>query len=146
MSVPMTGALLAWWELEDGWEDLEGDYDSKAHAIAANFPAHPGDIILWDDGSRTLVRHAEIESETQRSPGCRCGSCYEDVHKYVVWVDHDRPTEVITKGGGTTKIMPVIEWWDEWPPKDCLVLRDGVPVYEPKENETKGGTSAEDAA
>jgi len=146
MSIPVTGALLAWWELEDCWEDLPEDYESEAHAVADRFPAMPGDIILHKDGDRTLVRRARIRSGTIRSPGCRCGGCYEDVYEYVVWVDADEIEEVIAKGGGVAKVIPVQEWWGSWPPKDCLVIRDGVPVYEPKEKDPEGGTSAEDAA
>lgn len=134
------------WDGDGWWEDLPEDYQSEAHAIRDRYPAMPGDIILWDDGTRTLVRNAEIQSETIRSPGCRCGQCYEDSYKYVVWIDGDHPSDVITKGGGTIQVMPIIEWWNSWPPRDCLVLRDGVPVYEPKENNTEGGTTAEDAA
>jgi len=130
------------WENEDWWE--ESDEETKAEAVEQFYAAHPGDIILHNDGTRTLVRHAELKTEW-KSRGCGCG-CTDEVKEYVVWVDSDEPTDVITKGGGIARVLTIEKWHGEWPPKDCLVLRDGVPVYGPEEKDNEGGTSAEDAA
>jgi hypothetical protein len=129
------------WEDADWWEDT--DHETEAEAIAECYPAEPGDIILYGDGSRTLVRHAEVQTRW-KSRGCGCG-CQDEVKEYVVWTDSTEPVEVITKGGGTTRVLPIEKWHGSWPPQDALVLRDGVPIYGPEEM-LEGGQDEEDAA
>ena len=129
------------WEDEDWWVDT--DHDTEAEAVAELYPAMPGDIILDRWGGRTLVRHAEVRTDW-KSRGCGCG-CQDEVKVYEVWVDSDELTEVITKGGGTATVLTVEKWHGEWPPRDALVIRDGVPIYGPEEMK-EGGSAAEDAA
>jgi hypothetical protein len=82
----------------------------------------PGDLLVFDDGSRTTVRHAEQRVRT-RTASCGCCSTEED--EYLVWVDDDwtGPVEVITKGGGTVHVMPLRQ--QDWPDDTISVLRDG---------------------
>ena len=121
------------------WEDT--DYESKAHWQEGEYRAEPGDVLLYSDGSRTLVRYARLKTEW-RSRGCGCG-CTDEHHEYQVWVDGDEPIEVITKGGGTAHIMPAARYYGEWPPTDALVLRDGVPLFG---KEQEGGSDTEKVA
>jgi len=119
----MTAALLA-------WEETVSDYDAREKIVelAEEYPALPGDVIVYADGSRTVVRYAEVVSNTKWHS---CGCCSTNEYKYEVWVDHpwEGPVEVITKGGGTAHVLPIEKWSGAWPPEDAIVMRDGEPVY-----------------
>ncbi len=104
-------------------------------------PACPGDILVFVDGSRTIVRYAELEHRSERPRGCSCGGCMDvSVYEYKVFVDADEPAEVIAKGGGTLTVLPIQRLRDDWPPEHCQVLRDGVPVPWSKKPD-EGGSS-----
>lgn len=134
----MTAALLA-------WEETVSDYDARQKIVdlAEEYQALPGDVIVSSDGSRAVVRHAEVVSEPKRHS---CGCCSTNEYRYEVWVDSlwDGPVEVITKGGGTTHVMPVERWAGSWPPEDAIVMRDGESAYGPSEDQHGVGSDPED--
>lgn len=88
----------------------------------------PGDILESKYGGKRLVRTTLMKTRTLPSR-CRCGGCIPDTEEIlVVCVDADEPVEVILKGGGTAKVLPVEEI--EWPEHGAKVYRYGQLLHE----------------
>lgn len=100
---------------------------SEAERIAAETPALPGDVVVFDAYYRRVVRHAAVVRES-RWVG---GHDYEPDHKYVVYVDAEEPVQVILSGGGTCLTLPLEVFPWSWPPERAEVWRNGVRVYPP---------------
>lgn len=93
------------------------------------FLLEPGDLIVDEDGNRYLVRWAHAK-RVSFSRGCGC--CLDDAVDYHIYIDEPwhGPQPVIAQGGGTLLVMPVTEWWGDWPPKaGVFVVRDGRRVF-----------------
>ena len=83
-----------------------------------------GDILGDTDGGRDLVMAIETHSLCPRHSKRSCDRCWGDESKeteVTVWVAHDEPVEVLTPGGGITKVVGLTEWWGD--PTTTRVLR-----------------------
>jgi len=108
--------------------------DEDTLRLVEEFPALPGDVIVGEGGDRYLVRWAVLNRRDRSHP---CGCCHYDEHEYDIYIEEpwDGPIEVITKGGGTALIMPLKEWWGDWPPENATVFRDGHQIHpKPRSN------------
>lgn len=91
------------------------------------FLLQPGDL-LEEGGTRFLVRFAQAKWVTTYH---NCG-CSSEAVDYLIYIDEPwhGPQPVIAEGGGCLLVMPVEEWWGDWPPTDgTRVLRDGKQVF-----------------
>lgn len=95
----------------------------------------PGDLLEEEDGTRYTVRHAMAKHVAIPA---RCECCLDEAVDYPIYIDEpwEGPQPVIAQGGGTLLVMPVVEWWGDWPHR---VLRDGKQIFP----DSAGGVSAE---
>ena len=99
--------------------------ESEAERIARETPALPGDVVVFDEHYRKLVRYAVVERK-EKWVG---GDTYRPEHTYKVWVEMEEPELAIAKGGGCVWVMPLEEFSWSWPPPEADVYRDGRIIY-----------------
>jgi hypothetical protein len=85
----------------------------------------PGDVLLEDDGDRSLVVTVETvlaySQLVRRGCGCGCMDDGPEETQVTIWVAAPEPVEVLTPGGGITKVAGLTEWFGE--PEKTQVLR-----------------------
>ena len=100
-----------------------------------------GDLLVDEDGERFLVAHVH-QKQTHRRRGCGCGGCYEDICEYGVYTFDNELSEVITKGGGTMKVLGISTTDLDTLLERQRVMRDGRVVYAPIDtNQTENETA-----
>ena len=70
-----------------------------------------GDVVEFEDGSRKIVAYSKIEAEQL------------DVRFY------NNIELCATIRGRQRPVMTISKTSESWPPKNCIVLRDGMQIY-----------------